>query len=102
VWFTEQTGNKIGRITTAGVITGEFVISTAGSSPVGIVTGADGNLWFTESRGHRIARISSTGAITESGAKQSVEPFGIAAGPAGTMWFTDPELGGAIGEFRIP
>ena len=40
-------GNKIGQITTAGVIT-EFPIPTASSGPYGIAAGPDGNLWFTE------------------------------------------------------
>src|SRR5215203_2454606 len=46
LWFTERGGDKIGRITTAGVIT-EFPLPTAGS-PRGITTGPDGALWFTE------------------------------------------------------
>src|ERR1700722_1414596 len=56
LWFTEQSGNKIGRITTAGVIT-EFPVPTAGSSPWGITTGPDGALWFTEQSGNKIGRI---------------------------------------------
>jgi virginiamycin B lyase len=47
LWFTEYGGNKIGRITTAGVIT-EFPIPTDDSEPWGITSGPDGNLWFTE------------------------------------------------------
>ena len=46
LWFTESPA-KIGRITTAGVVT-EFPIPTAQSLPVGIAAGPDGNLWFTE------------------------------------------------------
>ncbi len=49
LWFTEEgpTANKIGKITTAGVVT-EYTIPTAGSQPLTIVAGPDGNLWFTE------------------------------------------------------
>jgi streptogramin lyase len=48
LWFTERIGNKIGRITTAGVIT-EFPIPTDSVSlPRGITSGPDGALWFTE------------------------------------------------------
>jgi virginiamycin B lyase len=43
LWFAEFGGNKIGRITTAGVIM-EFPTPTAGSVPVGITTGPDGAL----------------------------------------------------------
>ena len=57
LWFTEQNGNKIGRITPGGTIT-EFTIPTAGSRPYDIATGPDGNLWFTENGGSKIGRIS--------------------------------------------
>src|SRR5205807_1617108 len=50
LWFTERSGNHIGRITPAGVIT-EFTVPTVGVSPWGITTGPDGNMWFTESTG---------------------------------------------------
>ncbi len=46
LWFTETLNNKIGRITTAGVIT-EYTIPVASSSPQGITSGPDGSLWFT-------------------------------------------------------
>src|SRR5438477_190901 len=64
LWFTGQTGNEIGRITTAGVIT-EFPIPTAMSRPSGIAAGSDGALWFAEFDGNNIGRITTAGAITE-------------------------------------
>ncbi len=64
LWFTEYGGNKIGKITTGGVIT-EFALPTAGSQPSGIALGPDGSLWFTEYAGNRIGRITTAGAITE-------------------------------------
>ena len=48
LWFTEITGNKIGRITTGGTIT-EYAIRL-GSAFRGITAGPDGALWFTERR----------------------------------------------------
>src|SRR6266436_4294219 len=48
LWFTEFAYNKIGRITTAGVVT-EFTIPTSSSYPEVITVGSDGALWFTES-----------------------------------------------------
>ena len=47
LWFTEITGNKIGRITPAGVIT-EFPIRRR--APPRHQPGPDGNLWFAEYR----------------------------------------------------
>jgi len=41
--------DRIGRITTGGVIT-ELAVGAV-SNPQGIVTGPDGALWFTESAG---------------------------------------------------
>ncbi len=38
LWFTENSGNKIGRVTTAGVFT-EFAVPTAASGPGAIVAG---------------------------------------------------------------
>ena len=61
VWFTDNGANKIGRITTDGVIT-EFPIPTAGSVPVGIIVGPDGALWFTEPGVNQIGRITTAGA----------------------------------------
>jgi hypothetical protein len=55
LWFTENSANKIARITTAGIIS-EFLIPTASSSPEFITTGPDGALWFTESNGNKIGR----------------------------------------------
>src|SRR5258706_5459586 len=52
LWFTEASVSKIGRISTAGVVS-EFPTPTAGAgSPLGAITqGPDGALWFTESGG---------------------------------------------------
>ena len=47
LWFTEENGHKIGRITTDGAIT-EYQIPTVPSAPGEITAGPDGNLWFTE------------------------------------------------------
>ncbi len=110
VWFTESSGNKIGRITPAGVIT-EFTVPTAGSQPIGIAAGPDGNLWFTESSGNKIGRISPAGVITEFTVPTAGSaPSGIAAGPDGNLWFTEyagNKIGrispsGVITEFPIP
>src|SRR5439155_13975361 len=58
LWFTEEAGNKIGRISPSGAIS-EFPLAV-GAMPGGIVAGPDGNLWFSERGGHKIGRISLT------------------------------------------
>jgi virginiamycin B lyase len=89
LWFTENGGNEIGRITIAGVFT-EFPLPTAGSGPAGITTGPDGALWFTENLGNNIGRITTAGVITEFAIPTATSyPVGIATGPDGALWFTE-------------
>ena len=89
LWFAEPTANKIGRVTTAGVIT-EFPVPTAGGSPNEIVAGPDGNLWFTEYFGLKIGRVTPAGVFTEFPIPTSNSfPSGIIGGPDGNLWFTE-------------
>ncbi len=64
MWFSEHTGNRMGRITPAGVIT-EFEIPTPASQPRAIALGADGNIWFGGFASGKVGRITPAGAITE-------------------------------------
>jgi streptogramin lyase len=94
LWFTEPGADKIGRITTDGVIS-EFSLPP-GSHPQGIAPGPDGNLWFAEESGN-IGRITPAGVIThfsipDEGFPSGNVPFGVAAGPDGSLWFTKPGL----------
>lgn len=99
LWFTEKTGNKIGRITTAGTFTNEFVIPTVASEPAGITTGPDGNLWFAESQASRIGRITPGGVITEFTLPASRVPDSIVTGPDGNLYFTE-QNGDRIGRLN--
>ena len=54
MWFLEQDGNQIGRITPDGTIT-EYPIPTAKARP-NVVVGADGSLWFTEFRANEVGQ----------------------------------------------
>jgi streptogramin lyase len=122
LWFTEDhgNGNKIGRITTAGVIT-EFPTPTPVSTPTGITAGPDGNLWFTEKTVSKIGRITTAGVITEFPTPPGDTrvcatdcglsyPYGITAGPDGALWFTEANASkigrittaGVITEFSTP
>jgi streptogramin lyase len=112
LWFVEQSGGNIGRITTAGVVT-EFAIPTVNSRPWGITVGPDGALWFTESGGGNIGRITTAGVITEynvpsGGSGRS--PTYITTGPDGALWFTEQDYdkigrittAGVVTEFVLP
>jgi streptogramin lyase len=61
LWFTEsaQSASKIGRITTAGVVT-EYGVPTASSQPFGIAY-AGGSLWFTENFSGKIGQVAGVG-----------------------------------------
>jgi virginiamycin B lyase len=61
LWFAEEAGNRVGRITTDGVVTGFSGGVSTGARPRGITVGADGNLWFTEANGGRIGPVDSPG-----------------------------------------
>jgi streptogramin lyase len=110
LWFTEQVGNKVGRLSPAGVFT-EFPVPTPASRPETITVGPDGNLWFTEQDGNKIGRITTDGVITEFPVPSvSGQPEGIATGPDGNLWFTE-YLGnkisrittaGVVTEFPVP
>jgi len=94
LWFTEQT--KIGRITTAGVVT-EFPLPPDPSLPVGvqleptgIAAGPDGALWFTLQGANKLGRITTGGTITEFPVPTaSSRPTVITAGPDGALWFAE-------------
>jgi streptogramin lyase len=117
LWFSEYAGptgtSKIGRITTAGVIT-EYPIpsGTSGfSGPQGITEGPDGDVWFAESVSNKIGRLSTTGVLTEYPlSPTSGRPVNIAAGPDGAIWFTEYDsnkigritTAGVITEYPIP
>jgi virginiamycin B lyase len=97
LWFTEFDANKIGAITTDGVVTEYATGLTSGAGPNQITAGPDGRLWFTEWSAGKIGAITTAGKITEYPLPNSdSEPYGITAGPYGDIWFTE-HRGQAIG-----
>jgi streptogramin lyase len=102
--FTEagdipSTLSRIGRITTAGVVT-EYPIVTGNSHLQGITAGPDGAVWFTVAGNDgvgRIGRITTAGAASEFPfpITSTAVPVGITAGPDGALWFTNES--GSIG-----
>ena len=91
LWFVEygSNGNKIGKITTSGVIT-EYPVPTANSMPRDITQGPDGLMWFTESNTNKIGKITSSGQITEYDVPTDASQLlGITTGPDGNLWFAE-------------
>jgi virginiamycin B lyase len=111
MWFTESVG-KIGRITTAGVVTAEYPIPTASSDPLGLTVGPDGALWFTETNSKKIGRMTTAGVVTVEYPMPANghAPRDIVAGPDGNLWFTEGPgnsigritTAGVITEFPLP
>jgi virginiamycin B lyase len=85
--------DKIGAITTGGVVTEYSKGITSPAEPFSITVGPDGNLWFTEHEpgsGARLARITTSGIVTEYPlTSTSGAPAAITTGPDGNLWFTE-------------
>ncbi len=109
LWFTENEGNNIGRISVSGAIT-EYPIPTSASQPQGIAAGPDGALWFSESQGNNIGRITTAGVISEYSVDLVDPPMGINSGPDGALWFTEwgtfffgrISTAGMVTQFELP
>ncbi len=111
VWFTESSGNRIGRMNPDGSGLVEFPLPHPDSSPRIIARGADGNLWFSEHTGNRIGRITPEGRIAEFEIPTPAsQPRAIALGADGNIWFGMFAAGkigritpqGVITEFALP
>ncbi len=87
LWFTNNTNNSIGRITTAGKVTN--YPGTGISGPFAITAGPDGALWFTNDGIPSIGRITTAGVVTNYTATGIGFPFAIAAGLDRALWFTN-------------
>lgn len=93
LWFTEVGVNRIGRITTTGVVTDYPIpMQNALAIPSGfIAAGSDGALWFTEWNKNvgtvAIGRITTAGSATQYLTGYNM-PEDITLGPDRNMWFT--------------
>jgi virginiamycin B lyase len=95
LWYTVPDGNRVGKITTAGVFN-DFPV-TAGGDQFGITVGPDGALWFAQAVANSIGRITTDGQFTElKGLTAGARPEYIAQGPGNTLWFTEKD-GNRIG-----
>lgn len=89
MWFTEQPGNTVGKITPAGTATECPAIPTVASDPRGIIGASDGNLWFTEFAGSKITRVTTGCAYTEFSTLFATDgPQLLTDRGDGNVWFT--------------
>lgn len=105
LYFTEQAGGNIGRVTIGGSMT-EIPIATNGGTatdkPIDIASGWDSNLWFTEQGTKPGIAMMNLGshAVTEYGTAGS-SPTYITKGPIqNVMVFSDPAHN-AIGQINV-
>ena len=95
LWFTEDNGIGIGRMSRDGTFT-DFALPTADAIPSGLVLGPEGGLWFSEGLTNRgaapgnstIGRVDYSGVITESTIPVTTNGgVSLLAGPDGNLWF---------------
>jgi|GEM_PF-1431227 len=79
LWFTDDLSDKIGRISTSGVVN-----ELKGFSGAGMAAGPDGNIWVSQPSD--IARVTPAGVITAFAVSGGI-PDNITAGPDGNLWF---------------
>ena len=111
LWFTESSGNRIGRMNPDGSGYRGFALPHANSAPRIIALGADGNIWFSEHTGNRMGRLTPAGELAEFDIPTAnSQPRAIALGADGNIWFGEFASGkvgritpqGAITEFALP
>lgn len=91
LWFTEQLGNKIGRLDPATGAIREFPLKTANTGPHGLVADRDGNIWFTGNYSGLIGKLDpSTGNVTEYKMPDPLasDPHTPVFDTQGILWFT--------------
>jgi streptogramin lyase len=95
LWFTysNATSSKIDKMTTEGVVAGEYASGGAGGQ---ITVGSDGNLWFTEESPNKLGKMTPSGTVTEYPLLSGSYPASITSGGDGKIWFAD-YLSGKIG-----
>src|SRR5207253_2576310 len=107
---TESHGDKIGKMSPAGVVLAEYVVPTSTDALTGITLGPDGNVWFLEEHADKVGKITPAGSITEFSISFGSLPHSIVTGPDGNLWFTEyasnrigrlTPAGGYV-EFAIP
>lgn len=110
LYFTEEAGDKIGKMTTAGSFT-ETALPTGAAAPLGIINGQNGALWFCENAASKIGEMTTAGTVTEfPTATAGSGPTFITTGPDGALWFVEAAAnkigrittGGAATDYPIP
>jgi RHS repeat-associated protein len=116
LWFTEQGGQRIAKVTTSGSFT-EYNLGSF-HMPYDITAGPDGNLWFTDQKTGSpptayVGKSTTSGSITEYALPSGTSaPHGIASalGADGNLWVAENTANkiakvtpsGTITEYTVP
>lgn len=105
-WFTENLGNKLGRVVTASATSTTYTLSEialpssnnydSSRAPLGIATGPADTVWYVGagntstggSSGSRIGQMSKDGAIVGEYLLTPAGAISVTQGPDGNMWVT--------------
>ncbi len=86
LWFTMQTGNRIGGVDTH---TGRIAEYETSGNPGGITIDRAGGVWWCRSSDDKLGRLDPrTGKISELDMGRSSRPRRIATAPDGMLWVT--------------
>jgi virginiamycin B lyase len=98
LWFTDRAASAIGRITTKGVVTGEYAAAPSNNGR-SIAVGPDHAIWYSRkdySDGRvsgGLGRITMRGVVTEYTAAKFHGIENIIFDSAGALWLTDGRVG---------
>jgi virginiamycin B lyase len=92
LWMTEESGNRIARVSTAGAVK-EFALPRPGQPGLAITAGADGALWFTDRGANEVDRMSTSGSLRRVSLPAGSAPTGICAGPMNSLWVSESGTG---------
>jgi virginiamycin B lyase len=86
LWFTMQTGNRIGSVDT---LTGRIAEFETSGNPGGITIDRADNVWWSRYRDDKLGRLDPrNGKISELDIGRNSRPRRIATAPDGTLWVT--------------
>ncbi len=86
LWFTMQSGDRIGSLDTA---TGRIVEYSTSGGPYGITIDRAGNVWWCRMNEDKLGRLEpESGAIRELDTGRGSRPRRMATAPDGMLWVT--------------
>ena len=110
IWFTLQSGNRIGRLDTAS---GRIIEYPTSGGPYGLTFDRRGRVWFCRMNDDRLGILDpATGKLAELALPEGSRPRRMATAPDGSLWVTlyghnklvqvDPDARRVVREVALP